>query len=137
MNYSNTCSCGKIQIKLTLPKPIEEYTPRACDCDFCTTRKAAYISDPDGVLEITQSEGLESLIQGSKQAKFWQCKSCHDLIAVTHEFETGLQGAINANCLAGSNKLQNPISVSPKTLSPEEKIERWQAGWMTVKFIDK
>ena len=136
MHYSNTCSCGTIQIKLTLPKSIDEYSPRACDCDFCTTRKAAYISDPDGVLEVKQAKELEPLVQGSEQARFWQCKSCNDLIAVTYEFEDGLQGAINTGFLQNSNKLKTPISVSPKTLSAEEKIERWKAGWMSVTFID-
>ncbi len=134
MKYSSTCNCGKIQVKLSLPKALEEYTPRACDCDFCTTRSASYLSDRGGVLEITKTERLEQLMQGSEQAIFWQCKSCHNLIAVTHEFENGLQGAVNASLLAEKYDLQNPVTVSPKTLSPEEKRARWKEVWMQVKF---
>ncbi len=134
MMYSSSCSCGKIQVKLSLPKSLSQYTPRACDCDFCTARNASYLSDPEGRLQITETEELDQLMQGSEQAIFWQCKSCHDLIGVTHEFENGLQGAVNANLFAESYKLQNSVPVSPKTLSPEEKRERWREGWMSVTF---
>ena len=134
MKYSSACTCEKIQVKLSLPKQLDKYTPRACDCDFCTVRKASYLSDPHGVLEVTKSGGLEQLVQGSEQAIFWQCKSCHELIVVTYEFEGGLKGAVNASLFAKIIKLQQSIPVSPKLLSPEEKLERWREAWMTVRF---
>lgn len=134
MNYSSFCRCGQIQITLSLPKPIDTYAPRACDCDFCTSRSASYLSDPDGVLQITNAEELEQLQQGSEQAIFWQCTSCHDLVGVTHEFENGIKGAVNASLFAANYELQNAIVVSPKTLSPEEKRERWGGVWMRVEF---
>ncbi|WP_163341074.1 aldehyde-activating protein [Desulfopila sp. IMCC35008] len=134
MHYSSFCRCGQIQVNLSLPKPIDTYAPRACDCDFCTSRSASYLSDPDGMLQITKAEELEQLKQGSGQAIFWQCKSCHDLIGVTHEFKNGIQGTVNANLFAEGHELQSSIAVSPKTLSPEIKRERWREVWMKVKF---
>jgi len=134
MEYSSSCSCGKTRVTLTLPQSIEEYTPRACDCDFCSKRKASYISDPNGVFEITRTQNIEQLLQGSKQATFWQCKDCDNLIAVTYESEKGLQGAVNASLFTEKYNIQEPISVSPKTLSPDEKRERWTAAWMQVQL---
>ncbi len=134
MKYSCCCSCGAIQVELHLPKPLTDYTPRACDCDFCTERKVSYISDSEATLQITNPSELKLLRQGSGQADFWQCKSCHDLIAVTRKFEDGLKGCVNAQLLSENHKLRKPLSVSPKLLSHKEKLERWREVWMSVEF---
>ena len=134
MNYSSTCSCGMVEIEISLPRSLEEYEPRACDCDFCIARGASYISDPDGRLIIRHADKLERLKQGSEQASFWQCSSCKDLIAVTCEFETQTKGAINASVFEKQHKLKPPISVSPKLLVPEEKLNRWSAIWLKVEL---
>ena len=134
MKYSSRCSCEKVQLEISLPKPLDTYEPRACDCDFCTARNACYLSDSDGVLDIYQTAQLEQLKQGSKQAIFWQCKYCRDLVAVTHEFSSGLRGAVNASLLSKQHRLPNAIPVSPKNLSLQQKQERWSAIWLKVNF---
>ena len=53
---------------------------------------------------------------------------------MTHEFESGLQGAVNAGLFEKKYTLQASIPVSPQALSPEEKLERWREVWMTVRF---
>lgn len=135
MNYTSSCHCGETHITLSLPKPLGKYTPRACDCNFCTARRASYLSDPNGILEITNEVGLEQLKQGSEQAIFWHCASCSDLICVTCEFDNVLLGAVNSKLLSKNNSLQHPVPVSPQKLSPEQKRERWKEIWMPVNFI--
>ena len=134
MKYLSQCSCGIIDIELSLPKRLEEYEPRACDCDFCVARSVSYVSDPDGLLTILHTDKLERLKQGSKQASFWQCSSCKDLIAVTCQFEKQTKGAINAGILKKHYKLKMSTTASPKLLPPEEKRKRWDSIWLKVEL---
>ncbi|WDE01681.1 aldehyde-activating protein [Thalassomonas actiniarum] len=136
MNYSSTCSCGKVAIKISLPKNIEEYEPRACDCDFCMARSLSYLSDSNGQLKVYHSSELEPFKQGSEQASFWQCSSCHDLVVVTCEIDNHTKGAINARMFEKQYNLKPAVSVSPKTLAPEEKLNRWNTVWLKVEFCD-
>jgi len=127
------CRCGQTKIKLSLPKALEQYSPRACDCDFCTSRNIAYLSHPDGELEIESIEPLGIQKQGSKQANFITCNCCKTIIAGVLQIENGLIGALNSTLLSNYASLQEPTIVSPKLLTEEEKIERWQSVWLNIK----
>ena len=131
-----SCNCAKIQIKLSLPKPLQDYAPRLCDCDFCTERNAAYLSDPDGVLDVSGAQDLEFFKQGSEQALFWQCKSCHSLILVSNEFAGDVKGAVNIALFTTEHPLADGIKTSPKMLAPEVKRQRWQKLWLKVNFSE-
>ena len=71
------------------------------------------------------------LKQGSEQAKFWQCTSCQQIVAVSCEIAGNLKGTVNANLFAQSHKLKTPVVVSPKLLSPEQKRDRWAKAWLS------
>ncbi|WP_299948534.1 hypothetical protein [uncultured Microbulbifer sp.] len=75
---------------------------------------------------------LEQIKQGAELASFWQCSSCYQFICVTYDFKIEIKGAVSG---ALFECFRQPVSVSPKTLSPEEKLERWGRVWLTVKFI--
>ncbi len=77
------CPCTRVKIRLMLPEPIEQYSPRACDCNFCIAREIAYLSDPRGSLDIDSTEPIEIQRQGSNQAGFLTCAACHTVIAVS------------------------------------------------------
>ena len=49
-----------------------EFAPRACDCEFCSRHRAAWVSDSQGALRIEVHYGadLQRYRQGSKQAEF-------------------------------------------------------------------
>lgn len=130
--YKGSCKCGNSSFTLSFPKKLEFYSPRACDCDFCVQRKASYLSDPEGSLDIESKEELATDTQGSEQAKFLSCKGCGLLIAVICPFSTGLKGAVNATLINEHNQLQDQITVSPKLLTPSEKLERWKGMWLNV-----
>lgn len=127
--YSGKCVCGSVKVKISLPKQLNHYVPRACDCDFCVSQGVAYLSDPDGKLEIESNKPLATQQQGSMQAKFLTCSKCDTVIAVSIESNNKLIGALNSNLLSGIEFLQQPVAVSPKLLSANEKVNRWQACW--------
>jgi len=115
-----------------LPKPLGEYSPRACDCDFCTDRGLAYLSDPSGSAEIISKVDLWKTTQGSEQAQFLSCTNCNDVVAVVHLFPAGLKGAVNASLISSDESLQSAIAASPKLLKPAEKLARWQSVWLQL-----
>ena len=134
MKYRGECGCGAVRIDVELTKPLSEYTPRACDCDFCVERNAQYLSDPEGLLRIVADEYLDSLTQGSEQAAFLQCAACHQLIAATIQSGPEVRGALNAMLLTHTSELRPAETASPKRLSPEEKLSRWETLWMPVEI---
>jgi len=131
------CNCGQTKVILTLPKSLDKYNPRACDCDFCRSRNISYLSHPEGKLEIESGELLEVQQQGSNQASFLTCSSCKSVLAACLQLENQLIGALNSTLLSNFTSLQEPIKVSPKLLEAKEKIERWQSVWLDIKVNGK
>ncbi|MFT2112084.1 hypothetical protein [Marinomonas sp. 2405UD68-3] len=127
------CSCGQTKVTLSLPKTLDHYSPRACDCDFCISRNIAYLSHPLGELEIESKEPLDIQKQGTNQAGFITCSSCQSVIAASLQLENRLIGALNSTLLSNSSLLQEPTIVSPKALGAKEKIDRWQTVWLNIK----
>ncbi|MEO0973852.1 MAG: aldehyde-activating protein, partial [Pseudomonadota bacterium] len=86
-------------MRIALPKPLPGYTARACDCDYCCAREAAYLSAGDASIEVRSDAGLRRDRQGSEQAQFLSCSACDSLMAVVCETDEGLIGAVNARWL--------------------------------------
>jgi hypothetical protein len=128
---NGACRCGDIQVSLELIRELSAYSPRVCDCDFCRARDAAYVSDSEGSLSIwiDASGGIELARQGSMAAEFMLCRDCATLVAVRYESEGRWLAAANARILDYSQGLWAETSVSPKNLSPAQKIDRWKAAW--------
>ena len=120
-----------------LPEPFDAYTPRRCDCDFCTTREISYLSDPSGSVEIVCKYPLKPISQGSEQAQFLSCPNCDCVVTVVYLFEDGLKGAVNARLIIAGDQLQEAEVVSPRLLSATEKIKRWNDIWFPVLVVNK
>lgn len=131
-NYHGHCHCGDISLSITLPKLLEEYAPRRCDCDFCTSRQLTYLSEPAGQLVLSVDGDYLVRRQGSGQAQFITCSSCDTVVAVALEIPQGLIGALNSQTLAEREQLASPVTVSPKLLAPKEKAQRWQENWLPL-----
>lgn len=127
------CSCGQTTIRISLPETLEQYSPRVCDCDFCTSRNVSYLSDPNGELEIESIKPLNIQKQGSNQASFITCNCCKSVIAASLQLNNRLVGALNSTLLSNFSLLQEPTVVSPKTLGAKEKTDRWQTVWCNIK----
>ncbi|WP_196138955.1 aldehyde-activating protein [Aliikangiella sp. G2MR2-5] len=130
--YTGHCACHSVTLNVSLPQPIENFSPRACDCDFCTSRHIEYISHPDGKLYLKSSNPLQELRQGSNQACFLACPNCQDVIAATFKVNHMIIGSLNSQLLDERTKLKPAETVSPKQLNARDKVERWQALWLSV-----
>jgi hypothetical protein len=132
--YQGKCDCGEVQLTLSLPKPISEYKPRACDCDYCMSKGAAYVSDPKGRLNIRSEQALLLQRQGSNQASFVNCKNCKMLIAASINIKGKMIGAVNVITLKDKAMLANASVISPKLLNADDKLKRWQACWLKMEI---
>ena len=126
-----SCCCGNIEAKVELSEPISSFTPRACDCNFCTKHGAAYLSDPNGALaiQIRNPNEIAKYKHGSGIADFITCKLCGVFVAVTYSLEGQLLGSLNSRTLESMSDLAEPQNASPKLLPDTDKIGRWEQIW--------
>lgn len=126
-----SCHCGNIKIEAELPKNMESYSPRACDCDFCEKHSAAYVTDPQGKLKVKvrDSQLLRYYHQGDENADFMVCMNCGVLAGVTYQYAGIIYGAINSRIVNERERFAPITKVSPKTLDEESKLKRWKEIW--------
>jgi hypothetical protein len=130
------CHCGHLSVELSLTQAPGALQPRACDCAFCTKHGAAWISDPAGalVIDVRGRDALGDYRQGSGSAGFLHCRNCGVLVAVVHDGEEGLRGAVNVRCLDEALSFGEPTTVSPQQLAKDDKIARWGRLWTPARI---
>ncbi|TQV88635.1 aldehyde-activating protein [Aliikangiella coralliicola] len=131
---SGKCQCGAIGFTIDLPERLSNYSPRQCDCDFCTSRHISYVSDPKGKIILKCGHSKLVLKQGDEQADFIGCSNCESIVAVIYQSGQSVKGAINSTMLDRQNELGEPQVVSPKKLTAEQKVSRWKTLWCEVIF---
>lgn len=130
-SVSGGCHCGNVQVDLELTREPSSYSPRACDCDFCRKHGAAYLSDPQGALtiRIRDAADTKNYRQGNGLADCLFCKNCGVLVGAFYHGDDRVIGVVNVRAIAGGIQFAPEQSVSPKALSGDEKIARWQDIW--------
>ncbi|MEM7259939.1 MAG: aldehyde-activating protein [Pseudomonadota bacterium] len=128
-----SCYCENISVEVVFTDDLSAYSPRACDCDFCIKNGAAYISDPDGKLDITIKDTTEVswYQQGANLVELLICKTCGVMVAVTYSDNGKRYAGLNSKTLANRDYLASSQVASPKLLSPAEKIKRWKEIWFS------
>ena len=134
--HEGRCHCAALRWRFTTARPLANFSPRACDCDFCTRHRAAWVSDPAGELRLrTRAAQLQRYRQGSGQAEFLLCRDCGVLVAVVARGEDGrLLGAANRNAFDEQTQFGPETIVSPQALAPATKLERWTQLWTPVEI---
>jgi hypothetical protein len=128
---TGACHCRSILIEMQLTAAPETYHPRACDCDFCRKHAATYVSDPQGILtfHIDNVNNRGKYVQGSEQAELLLCKGCGVLMGALYLEDGRLYGTVNARVVDAGITFGTEQTVSPKTLSPTAKAQRWRELW--------
>jgi hypothetical protein len=122
------CHCGNITVRVELERAPEGYAPRACDCEFCRKHGAAWVSDPRGSLSIhiRDERDASRYAQGDRLAEMLVCRNCGVLVSALWRHER-LYGVVNASVLDVAFAAVQPVS--PRTLSAQAKMSRWQSIW--------
>lgn len=134
--HGGGCHCGALRFEFSTAQVLAVFSPRACDCDFCTRHRAAWVSDAAGSLRI-EADGarLRRYRQGSGQADFLLCAECGVLVAVMARTDDGrLLGAGNRNAFDDRDAFAGETTVSPQQLGPGAKLSRWSQLWTPVEL---
>lgn len=129
--HAGGCHCGGLRWTLQTERALADFTPRACDCDFCTRHRAAWVSDAEGHLHLRDTaRRMRRYHQGSGQAEFLICGNCGVLAGVVCTGEDGvLRGAVNRNSFDERHLLGAEVVASPQQLAPDAKLSRWSQLW--------
>ena len=105
--------------------------PRACQCTYCVSKSAAYVSKSGTKFEVTiHNETLHRVVQhGSNSAFFHECAHCNELVFVTAEIEDELYGVLNAYCLQNKLGFATPVETVFDTQTAAQKRQRWRLNW--------
>lgn len=124
------CHCANITVSVELTRDAASYSPRACDCEFCRRHGAAWVSDPHGslLIHVRDQGDTARYAQGAGIAEMLLCRNCGVLVAALWH-GPHLHGVVNANVLEGRAPFAAAQPVSPKNLSAEAKMGRWQEIW--------
>jgi hypothetical protein len=129
MSISGGCGCNNI--KITWHTVDHSMVPRACQCDYCLSKAAAYVTKSGTRFDVLIcNDKLHKEVQhGSNSAIFHECTNCGQVIFVTSDIDGEVYGALNANCL--NNKLGFSASVKANfsDQTAEQKRERWLENW--------
>jgi hypothetical protein len=134
--HGGGCHCSAVRWIFESRHPLSRFAPRACDCDFCTRHRAAWVSDAEGSLRLRDVDGrMRRYRQGSGQAEFLFCGQCGVLVAVTCLDGGGaLRGALNRNGFDEHHLLGDEVVASPQQLAPEAKLARWSQLWTPTRL---
>lgn len=144
-SHQGGCHCGNITLRVQLTRASQEIRPRACDCSYCTRLGAAYVSDPAGSLAIAVADAalLGRYRQGSGVAQFLCCRRCGVMVAVVLAEAAPdpargerLFATVNWRVLDSAADFAEALSVSPRSLSAEEKQTRWRKVWFDHVSLD-
>jgi hypothetical protein len=124
------CHCGNIAVSVELTSAPAACHPRACDCEFCRKHGAVWVSDPRGSLRVRIADASDAgrYSQGAGIAQMLLCRRCGVLVAALCQAQH-LYGVVNASVLDARNEFAPVQPVSPRQLSPEAKVSRWQSLW--------
>jgi len=127
------CHCGNISYLAEISYDLSVTKPRACDCEFCTTHGASYVSDRNGSLKIKIKKAIElsKYRQGTRIADFLICKNCGVLVGVCYEEHGIVYASLNTKSLHTNNELSESQIISPKQLTDKERIKRWKEFWFS------
>jgi hypothetical protein len=123
------CRCNNFQV---LWHTVDfSVVPRACQCDYCRAKGAAYVSKSGTAVEVRiHAKNLHKVVtQGSRSAEFHECEGCGDVILVTATIDGETFGALNAQCMDNAFGFSAAIETKFAEQSAVQKQERWRQNW--------
>lgn len=129
MSITGGCDCNNIEV--TWYADDDNIVPRACQCDYCLSKSAAYATKSGTKLEIViRNENQHKEVRhGSASAVFHECVTCDQIVFVTSIIEGELYGALNANHLDNKSRFSASVKYNFSSQTGKQKRERWRQNW--------
>ena len=125
------CHCGNISYLAVVPNKLSTYTPRICDCYFCTTHNIAYVSDCDGTLAINikHPKLIHKVRQNNGLVDFFLCNICQVITNACYEENGHIYSSVNVNTTKQPLHFGNSTTIHVTNLSAKDKVKRWKNIW--------
>ena len=129
MSITGSCDCNNFEIFWHTVD--HSLVPRACQCDYCLPRGAAYVSKSRTKFDVLihNTKLHKQVQQGSHTAVFHECAGCEQVVCVTSEIDGEMFGALNARCLNNKFGFPAPIQTDFGEQTADQKRERWRQNW--------
>jgi len=126
---NGSCKCKNIEVHWQLVDL--SLVPRVCQCSYCLSKGAAYVSKSGTKVQVTiHNRDLHNIVRhGSNIAEFHECDNCSSVVLVRANIDGNSYGALNANCMHNSLGFQTPVDTNFSSQSPDQKQERWRRNW--------
>lgn len=72
MLCKGSCNCDRWQVQVIIRKPLNDFNPRICNCDYCKNNPSAIISDPNMIINLVGGE-IAINQNGDELANFYYC----------------------------------------------------------------
>lgn len=135
MSINGSCRCRNIEVHWRTV----DFTvvPRACQCDYCRSQGAAYVSKAGTSVDVQILDANQHRViqHGSHSAAFHECGNCGELVIVTVTLDGETYGALNAHCLVNRFKFASAIEADYSDQTAEQKQARWRQNWCAPVFI--
>ena len=137
MRLTGGCDCGNIKTTWQITEPA--LVPRACQCNYCASKSAAYVTQPGTSFDaLIHNEKFHKEVQhGSNNAVFHECANCGQVIFVTAEIDGELYGALNANHLNNKESFSRCVELDFSSQTALQKTERWRKNWCQPVLITR
>lgn len=128
MKIHGSCSCGNIEIVWS-PNQAPRI-PRACQCNYCISKQASYVSEPNSELSaiIHATEFHRIVRHGTNTAEFHECSACNTLVFVSSCIGGETYGVINSICLP-SLSLETAVNMQFEQETEQERLVRRRQNW--------
>jgi hypothetical protein len=129
MSMHGSCRCNNLEV--TWRTTDYSIVPRACQCDYCRHKDAAYVSKCGTPVELRiHNAGQYTIVtHGSKSAAFHECGACGDIVLVTARIDGETYGALNARCLNNRLGFAAAVAIDYDGQTAEQKQLRWRQNW--------
>lgn len=129
MSMRGHCRCNNFRVMWRTTD--FSIVPRACQCDYCRAKDAAYVSKSGTAVEIhIHNKRQHSIVtHGSQLAEFHECGACGDLVLVTAHIDGETYGVLNARCLDNKAGFAAAVAIDYSGDTAEEKQLRWRQNW--------
>lgn len=129
MSMHGGCRCNNIQV--TWHTVDYSVVPRACQCEYCRGKGAAYVSKSGTLVETRIHDQSQHRVttQGSNSAEFHECGACDDVVLVTASLDGDIYGALNAQCLHNRLGFAAAVAMDYAGQSAQQKQQRWRQNW--------
>lgn len=124
-----SCECKNIEVQW---KTIDySSVPRACQCDYCRAKSAAYVSKSASAVDVViHNPGLHRIVtHGTGTAQFHECGYCGTLVFVSCEIDGIIYGVLNAACLDNKFGFAKPVAMDFSNQPVAERLLRRQQNW--------